>query len=122
MTESQSRGNTYPLNAEALDAVFRALADPTRRQILADLAAGDSSTLTLAKPHRMSLPAVSKHLGVLERAGLIERHLVGRERRCRLVAKPLRAATTWLEFYRRFWDGQFDRLVDYMQQPEKEPD
>ncbi len=104
----------------ALDAVFQALADPTRRRILADLARGESSTLTLAMPHRMSLPAVSKHLGVLERAGLIERRLIGRERRCRLVAKPFRSASAWLEFYRRFWDDQFDRLTDFIQTTDKE--
>ena len=119
MTKAGSRhGRTAP--RKSLDAVFRALADPTRRQILADLARGESSTLTLAEPHRMSLPAVSKHLGVLERAGLVKRRLVGRERRCRLVAKPLRDASVWLEFYRGFWENQFDRLAEFLKNQDKE--
>lgn len=103
--------------------MFHALAHPARRQILADLSRGEVSTLTLAEPHRMSLPAVSKHLGVLERAGLIQRRLTGRERRCCLVARPLRDASAWLEFYRGFWDGQLDRLAAFMHDslPEETP-
>jgi len=103
------------LNSADLDGVFGALADPTRRGILARLAAeGDTSTLALAEPFDMSLPAVSKHLGVLERAGLIERRLEGRERRCRLVATPLRGAFEWLAFYERFWNFQLDRLEAFL--------
>src|SRR3954463_13733691 len=92
-----------------LDDVFGALADATRRQILARLASGPASTTALAAPFEMSLPGVSKHLGVLERAGLIERQLIGRERRCQLVAAPLEDAVLWLERYRAFWDHQLSR-------------
>jgi len=103
------------LNSADLDGVFGALADPTRRGILARLAAeGDTSTLALAEPFDMSLPAVSKHLGVLERAGLLERRVEGRERRCRLVAAPLRGAFEWLAFYERFWNFQLDRLEAFL--------
>jgi DNA-binding transcriptional ArsR family regulator len=104
-----------PQISRELNGVFGALADPTRRGILARLALeGDTSTLALAEPLAMSLPAVSKHLGVLERAGLIERRLEGRERRCRLVAGPLRDAFDWLSFYQRFWALQLDRLEAFL--------
>ena len=97
-----------------LDRTFAALADPTRRAILARLAGGQASVTELATPFEMSLPAVSKHLKVLERAGLIAR---GRERQwrpARLEAGPLKDAAEWLEHYRRFWEQSFDRLNDYL--------
>jgi DNA-binding transcriptional ArsR family regulator len=96
--------------ARRLDAVFAALADPTRRALLARLARGDASVAELAEPFRMSQPAISKHLRVLERAGLISRGRDAQRRPRRLDAKPLADATAWLERYRRFWEGQFQRL------------
>jgi DNA-binding transcriptional ArsR family regulator len=97
-----------------LDTTFAALADPTRRAILARLARGDASVMELAEPFRMSLPAVSKHLKVLERAGLIARRREAQSRPCRLKAAPLKDAVDWLERYRRFWEESFDRLEDYL--------
>src|SRR5919106_2004359 len=99
---------------ERLDRTFSALADPTRRAILARLAAGEASVTELAAPFEMSLPAVSKHLKVLERAGLIAR---GRERQwrpARLEAGPLKEVSTWTERYRRFWEESYDRLEEYL--------
>ena len=96
--------------AARLDATFAALADPTRRAILARLAAGDASVMELAKPFAMSQPAISKHLKVLEQAGLISRGRDAQRRPRRLEAKPLAEATGWLEDYRRFWEGSFQRL------------
>ena len=93
-----------------LDATFAALADPTRRAILAQLAAGDATVMELAKPFAMSQPAISKHIKVLERAGLIARGPEAHRRPCRIVAKPLAEATVWLEGYRRFWEQSFERL------------
>ncbi len=93
-----------------LDATFAALADPTRRAILARLAAGEATVTELARPFAMSQPAVSKHLKVLERAGLISRGRDAQRRPCRLEARPLKAATDWLEHYRRFWEESFQRL------------
>lgn len=98
----------------ALDATFAALADPTRRAILARLARGEASVTALAAPFRMSLPAVSKHLRVLERAGLLARSREGRVHRLRLEAAPLRAAEEWIASYRRFWEQSFDRLDEYL--------
>lgn len=101
---------------ERLDRTFSALADPTRRAILARLAAGEASVTELAAPFDMSLPAVSKHLKVLERAGLIAR---GRERQwrpARLEAGPLKEVADWTERYRRFWDERYDRLDEYLEQ------
>ncbi len=95
---------------DRLDATFAALADPTRRAILARLASGDVSVNELAKPFAMSQPAISKHLQVLERAGLISRRRDAQRRPCRLEAKRLAEATKWLERYRRFWEGNFQRL------------
>lgn len=98
-----------------LDATFEALADPTRRAILSRLAQGDASVTELAAPFAMSQPAVSKHLKVLERAGLISRGRDGTRRPCRLRAKPLAEATEWLGGYRQFWQeafGQLDSLLD----------
>jgi DNA-binding transcriptional ArsR family regulator len=93
-----------------LDATFAALADPTRRAILARLARGEASVKELAEPFAMSQPAISKHLKVLERAGLVERGRDAQRRPCRLVAGPMRAATEWLGGYRRFWEESYDRL------------
>ena len=95
---------------ERLDSTFAALADPTRRAILARLAAGDASVMELAKPFAMSQPAISKHLKVLERAGLISRGRDAQRRPRRLEARPLRDASQWLENYRQFWETQFRRL------------
>ena len=96
--------------ADRLDATFAALADPTRRAILARLASGQASVMELAEPFAMSQPAISKHLKVLERAGLISRSRDAQRRPRRLEAKPLADATKWLERYRRFWEGNFQRL------------
>jgi len=93
-----------------LDATFAALADPTRRAILARLASGEASVTELAEPFAMSQPAISKHLKVLERAGLISRGRDAQRRPRRLEAKPLAEANKWLEGYRQFWEGQFQRL------------
>jgi DNA-binding transcriptional ArsR family regulator len=93
-----------------LDGIFRALGDSTRRAMLRQLVAGESTVTALAEPHRMSLAAASKHIRVLERAGLVHRNVVGREHRCRLVAGQLAAAHRWLEFYRRFWSARLDAL------------
>jgi DNA-binding transcriptional ArsR family regulator len=100
--------------ADRLDSTFAALADPTRRAILARLAAGETSVTELARPFEMSLPAVSKHLKVLERAGLIARGREAQWRPCRLEAGPLKDADEWIEHYRRFWEDSFDRLDDYL--------
>jgi len=99
-----------------LDATFAALADPTRRAILARLARGEASVTELAAPFDMSLPAISKHLKVLERAGLVARSRDAQSRPCRLVARPLEQASQWLERYRRFWEDSFDRLDDYLRE------
>src|SRR3954466_2777851 len=96
--------------AESLDLTFAALADPTRRAILARLASGEASVTELAAPFAMSQPAISKHLKVLERAGLISRGRDAQRRPCRLEARPLAEATEWLENYRRFWEESFQRL------------
>jgi DNA-binding transcriptional ArsR family regulator len=104
------------MTPERLNATFAALADPTRRAILAKLSTGEASVLELAEPFEMSLPAVSKHLKVLERAGLISRGREAQWRPCRLVPEPLKDASRWLDHYRRFWDESFDRLDDYLQE------
>jgi len=98
------------LAQERLNATFAALADPTRRAILARLAAGQASVTELADPFAMSQPAISKHLKVLERAGLISRSRDAQRRPRRLEARPLAEATEWLERYRRFWEGNYQRL------------
>ena len=109
--------------SERLDATLSALADPTRRAILARLAQGETTVGELASPFAMSLPAVSKHLKVLERAGLISRGRDAQWRPCRLEAAPLKDAAAWLEDYRRFWDASFDRLDTYLQDLQKgDPD
>jgi DNA-binding transcriptional ArsR family regulator len=102
----------------SLDSTFGALADPTRRALLATLMLGQASITQLAKPYRMSLPAVMKHLRVLEHAGLVSQKKTGRTRRCRLAAKPLKDAETWLSQYRIFWEGTFDSLERYLSQSE----
>ncbi len=104
------------MQATRLDATFAALADPTRRAILARLAEGETSVTELAAPFEMSLPAVSKHLKVLERAGLIERVRHAQWRPARLEAGPLREVADWVESYRSFWEQSFERLDTYLQE------
>jgi DNA-binding transcriptional ArsR family regulator len=99
-----------------LSVTFAALADPTRRAILARLASGAASVGELAEPFKMSLPAISKHLKVLEHAGLIARGREAQWRPCRLEAGPLKDAAEWLEYYRRFWEQSFERLDEYLRQ------
>ena len=103
---------------DQLSATFSALADPTRRAILARLALGETSVTELGKPFEMSMPAVSKHLKVLERAGLIARGREAQWRPCRLDAEPLREAAGWIEEYRRFWEESLDRLDKYLRKIE----
>jgi len=100
--------------SDRLSTTFAALADPTRRAILARLALGETTVAEIAKPFKMSGPAVSKHLKVLERAGLIARGREAQWRPCRLEAGPMKEATDWLEGYRRFWEQSFHRLDDYL--------
>jgi DNA-binding transcriptional ArsR family regulator len=97
-----------------LNRTFAALADPTRRRILQHLAGGERCVTDLARPYRMSLPAVSKHLRVLENAGLIRRHRNGRVHRLKLEAAPMKQASQWIEFYRHFWEESLDRLDEYL--------
>lgn len=97
-----------------LSTTFAALADPTRRAILARLSAGDATVGELAEPFAMSLPAISKHLTVLERAGLITKSRDGQRRHCRISVAPLQNATSWLELYRQHWEQQFDNLSSYL--------
>jgi len=113
------------LATDQLSTTFAALADPTRRAILARLASGESSVTRLAEPFDMSLPAISKHLKVLERAGLIARGREAQWRPCRLEAGPLKDASKWIEHYRRFWEQSLDRLEVYLrqvQEVQKEPE
>jgi DNA-binding transcriptional ArsR family regulator len=107
------------MQPDALSATLSALADPTRRAILARLSLGETSVNELAKPFEMSLPAVSKHLKVLERAGLITRGRAAQWRPCRLAAAPLKDVAGWLEHYRRFWEESFDRLDQYLSEIQK---
>jgi DNA-binding transcriptional ArsR family regulator len=102
--------------ADRLSATFAALADPTRRAILARLASGEASVTELAEPFDMTLPAVTKHLKVLERAGLIRRGRAAQWRPCRLEAKPLEEVADWVVHYRRFWEQRLDRLEDYLRE------
>ncbi|HET8714821.1 MAG TPA: metalloregulator ArsR/SmtB family transcription factor [Holophagaceae bacterium] len=106
---------------DALSATFAALADPTRRAILARLSAGEASVSELAEPFDMSLPAVTKHLKVLERAGLITRGRSAQWRPCHLRAKPLQEACGWIEQYRRHWEQRLDRLEDYLRELQQQP-
>lgn len=101
---------------DPLSATFAALADPTRRAILARLMSGECSVTQLAEPFDMSMPAISKHLKVLERAGLIARGREAQWRPCRLDAGPLKDVAEWLEHYRRFWEQSFDRLDEYLRE------
>src|SRR5213075_477624 len=96
----------------ALNRTFAALADPTRRRILAQLAQGDRCVTHLARPYAMSLPAISKHLRVLEKAGLLRRRRYGRVHEIKLEARPLKNAAEWVEKYRAFWEGSLDRLAE----------
>ncbi len=104
------------MKADQLSATFAALADPTRRAILARLTRGETSVTELARPFRMSLPAVTKHLKVLQRAGLVKQGRQAQWRPCRLDAKPLRHAADWIENYRKFWEARLDRLDEYLQE------
>src|SRR5687768_9371397 len=112
----------YEKNAARLDATFAALADPTRRAILARLASGDAAVMELAEPFDMSQPAISKHLKVLERAGLISRGRDAQRRPCRIEAQPMKEALEWIERYRQFWEASFQRLdalLDELKEEEK---
>ena len=108
-------------HGDPLSTVFSALADPTRRAILARLALSETTVSELAKPFDMSLPAVSKHLKVLERAGLLARARQGRVHRCQLDGRTMREAADWIEHYRVFWEGQIDALAAYLERPDKHP-
>ncbi|MBI3798467.1 MAG: winged helix-turn-helix transcriptional regulator [Deltaproteobacteria bacterium] len=107
------------MSPDRLNTTFAALADPTRRAILARLATGEASVMELAEPFAMSLPAISKHLKVLERAGLIARGREAQWRPCRLEAGPLKDAADWIEDYRKFWEQSFERLDDYLRELQK---
>ncbi|WP_048648397.1 ArsR/SmtB family transcription factor [Nitratireductor soli] len=104
------------MQTDPLSTAFSALADPTRRAMLARLSMGEATVNELAEPFAMTLPAVSKHLKVLERAGLVSRGRNAQFRPCRLEAGPLKDVAAWMEQYRRFWDDSFDRLDDYLKQ------
>jgi DNA-binding transcriptional ArsR family regulator len=104
------------LSSGALDRTFSAVADPTRRAMLQRLAHGEASVKELAAPFDMSLPAISKHVTVLERAGLLRRRKVGRIQLCQLVGQPLGEAASWLMAYQRFWESKLDALEDFLSQ------
>ena len=116
--------NYLPTDPESalLNATFAALADPTRRAILERLALGDSSVTELAEPFNVSLPAISKQLGVLENAGLLSREKDGRVRRCRLDAAPMREAVNWMERYRTFWEDRLASLANYLNELQNQED
>jgi DNA-binding transcriptional ArsR family regulator len=107
----------YP--SATLDRTFAALADPTRRRILTHLARGNQRVTDLARPFDMSLPAISKHLRVLENAGLLRRRRYGRVHEIKLEARPLKDAAQWVEKYRKFWEGSLDRLAEYLEKANK---
>ncbi len=107
------------MTSDQLSTTFAALADPTRRGILARLASGEASVTELAEPFAMSMPAISRHLKVLEHAGLIARSREAQWRPCRLEAAPLRDVSDWVEHYRHFWAESFDRLDDYLHELKK---
>lgn len=107
---------------DPLSMTFAAIADPTRRAILARLSKGEAAVKELAGPFDMTLPAISKHLKVLEKAGLIERSRDAQFRPCKLRAKPLKDAASWIDRYRTFWEQSFDRLDDYLKELQSEPD
>ena len=104
------------MHPDQLSSTFYALSDPTRRAILARLATGETSVTDLAKPFDMTLPAISKHLKVLERAGLVSRSRQAQWRPCKLEAEPLKEIAEWVAQYRRFWEQSFDRLDEYLQE------
>ena len=106
----------YMATMDGLSSTFAALADPTRRAILSRLASGQKSVKELAAPFDMTLPAISKHLKVLEKAGLVERGREAQWRPCRLKADPLKSANDWIEQYRQFWEASLDRLGDYLKE------
>ncbi len=108
------------MSTDQLSMTFAALADPTRRAILARLTSGEASVTELAKPFKISMPAISKHLKVLEHAGLIQRSREAQWRPCRLEAAPLKEVSDWTERYRRFWEERFDRLDEYLAELQKE--
>src|SRR3954453_13426114 len=110
------------MTVDRLSTTFAALADPTRRAILARLAGGEKSVKELAKPFKMTLPAVTKHLKVLQRAGLISQGRQAQWRPCRLRAAPLKKANDWIEQYRQFWDESLDRLEQYLKTLQNETD
>jgi len=107
-------------STDSLDSVFSALADPTRRALLAQLSNGESAISTLQTPRRMSLPGVMKHLAVLEGAGLVEKNKQGRVMYCRLAAEPMKLAASWIDEYRRFWDLRLDSLAGYLKSDKTE--
>lgn len=109
------------MSPDRLNRTFAALADPTRRSILEQLSRGVTSVTALAEPYDMSLPAISKHLGVLERSGLIERGRDAQWRPCRIKAAPLKEAVNWIEQYRQHWEESFDRLDAYLQELQAKP-
>ncbi|MDX1960465.1 MAG: metalloregulator ArsR/SmtB family transcription factor [Leptospiraceae bacterium] len=110
----------YSSEADQLSLTFGALADPTRRGILARLSQGEASVTELAEPFQMSMPAITKHLKVLERAGLITRGKEAQWRPCQLKAKPLQEVNDWLNQYRKFWEARFDRLDEYLKKLQSE--
>jgi DNA-binding transcriptional ArsR family regulator len=114
MFKLNNRTVNYEMDSDRLSTTFAALADPTRRAILARLVNGEASVTDLAEPFAMSMPAVSRHLKVLEHAGLIARGREAQWRPCRLEAAPLRDIADWVEHYRRFWEESFDRLDEYL--------
>jgi DNA-binding transcriptional ArsR family regulator len=107
------------MNAAQLDRTFAALADPTRRAIIRRLASGETTVTELARPFAMSLPAISRHLRVLEAGGLVRQQREGQFRFCRIDPEGLRTASDWLDFYRRFWGESFDRLDEHLQSSAK---
>jgi DNA-binding transcriptional ArsR family regulator len=106
--------------ADPLDATFGALADPTRRAIVERLTRGEASVGELAEPFAVSLPAISKHLTVLEKAGLVARTKEGRVRHCRLIEEPMREAVEWIASYGTFWEGQLDSLGRFLERPRRD--
>ena len=114
--ELSNRLVKLPMQTDSLSATFSALADPTRRAILTRLAHGEASVTELAEPFAMSLPAVTKHLKVLEQAGLITRSRQAQWRPCKLEAQPLRDVSHWVEQYRQFWEQRLDRLEEYLRE------
>jgi DNA-binding transcriptional ArsR family regulator len=113
MVNQSTRGRPAP-GSPRLDRIFSALSDPTRRAMVGRLAHGECTVSELAHPFSISLPAISKHLKVLEGAGLVERRIEGRVHHCRLKPQPLEAASTWLDACRAYWDARLDALEDYL--------